>query len=272
MLLGILLIPVSGAAENADGIPKKELKAQQAADTFVDEMDDEGMDEAFDDEGFGDEFGSDETLNDVFDPLEGYNRFMTAVNDKLFDYVLDPIFIKGYNFIFPEPVRVSVNNFFNNLYFPVSLVNNLLQLKFQNALDETGRFIVNSTFGFAGLFDPAREGLGIEPHKEDLGQTLGYYGVGGGFHIVLPFFGPSNLRDFTGDLLDFYTNPIYFVEGRGYNLVRNTTESWGVAIYKEFNKISLYEKEYKQLRKDALDLYPFLRDAYEQNRNKLISE
>ncbi len=272
MLLGILLIPVSGAAENADGIPKKELKAQEAADTFVNEMDDEGMDEAFDDEGFGDEFGSDETLNDVFDPLEGYNRFMTAVNDKLFDYVLDPIFIKGYNFIFPEPVRVSVNNFFNNLYFPVSLVNNLLQLKFQNALDETGRFIVNSTFGFAGLFDPAREGLGIEPHKEDLGQTLGYYGVGGGFHIVLPFFGPSNLRDFTGDLLDFYTNPIYFVEGRGYNLVRNTTESWGVAIYKEFNKISLYEKEYKQLRKDALDLYPFLRDAYEQNRNKLISE
>jgi len=242
------------------------LATQSAANDAS--LDDE---DAFDDE-FADEFDENESLDDIFDPLESYNRFMTAFNDTLFDYVLDPIVLRGYNFIFPESVRVSINNFFNNLYYPVSLVNNLLQLKFEAAGIETGRFIVNSTFGFAGLFDPAREGLGLEPHKEDLGQTLGYYGVGSGFPIVLPFFGPSNLRDLTGDLLDFYVNPTYFVNGRSYNLVHNTTESWGVTVYKEFNKISLYAKEYKQLRKDALDLYPFMRDAYEQNRNKLISE
>ena len=164
-------------------------------------------------EGFADEFGDDPSKLTVYDPLEGYNRWMTGFNNTLYDYVLNPVF-KGYDFIFPEPIRVSINNVFNNLYYPVSLVNNLLQLKFENALDETGRFIVNTTFGFGGMFDPAYEGLGVEPHVEDLGQTLGYYGVGSGFPIVLPFFGITNLRDFSGDLLDFYANPIYYVDAR----------------------------------------------------------
>jgi phospholipid-binding lipoprotein MlaA len=226
-----------------------------------------GEDDAFDDSGFTDEFDN----KSVNDPLEGYNRWMTSFNETLFDYVLDPVF-KGYDFIFPEPVRVSINNVFNNLYYPVSLVNNLLQLKFENALSETGRFIVNSTFGFAGMFDTARDGLGIEPHVEDFGQTLGYYGVGGGFPIVLPFFGPTNLRDFSGDLLDFYVNPIYYVDARKYNIPNNTYQGWGLVTYKEFNRFSLYEKEYKQLRGEALDFYPLMRDAYEQNRDKLISE
>lgn len=220
-------------------------------------------------DSFEEEFGAEHS--EVYDPLEGYNRWMTSFNDTLFEYILVPVF-KGYDTVFPEPVRVSINNFFNNIYYPVSLVNNLLQLKFENALSETGRFIVNSTFGFLGFFDPARDGLGVEPHKEDLGQTLGYYGVGGGFHIVLPFFGPSNLRDLSGDLLDFYVNPIYYVEVREYNIVQNTYQGWALVTYKEFNELSLYEKEYQQIRKDAIDLYPFLRDAYEQNRDKLISE
>lgn len=222
-------------------------------------------------DAFDEEFGDAVTAEEVNDPLEGYNRWMTHFNNTLFDYVLDPIFT-GYDFILPEPVRVSVNNVFNNLYYPVSLVNNLLQLKFDHALSETGRFIVNSTFGFAGMFDPAWEGLGVEPHVEDFGQTLGYYGVGGGFPIVLPFFGPTNLRDLSGDLLDFYVNPIYYVEVREYNIAENTYQGWGLVTYKKFNKFSLYEEEYKQLRKEAVDFYPMVRDAYEQNRDKLISE
>lgn len=223
--------------------------------------------EAFGDD-FADEFGTDHV--EVYDPLEGYNRWMTSFNDSLFSYVLEPVFV-GYDAIFPEPIRVSVNNFFNNLYYPVSLVNNLLQLKIDAAYDETARFVVNTTLGFGGFFDPARA-VGLEPHTEDLGQTLGYYGVGGGFHIVLPFFGPTNLRDFSGDLLDFYVNPIYYVDVRGYNMVNNTYEGWALVGYKQLNKFSLYEAEYKELRNNAIDLYPLLRDAYEQNRDKDISE
>lgn len=227
--------------------------------------------EAFEDEGFDEEFGSFPTEKSINDPLEGFNRWMTGFNETLYDYVLRPVFV-GYDFIFPEPVRVSINNVFNNLYYPVSLVNNLLQLKFENALDETGRFIVNTTFGIGGMFDPARDALGVEPHVEDFGQTLGHYGVGGGFPIVLPFFGPTNLRDLGGDLLDFYVNPIYYVDVRKYNVPRNTYEGWGLVSYKEFNRFSLYEKEYNQIRTEAIDFYPLMRNAYEQNRDKLISE
>lgn len=267
----MILLIIFGFALWGDNLPSATALESQAVTQENTPAAQEGDSDAFLDEGFDDEFGDYPSKESANDPLEGYNRWMTRFNDTLFDYVLEPVY-KGYDFIFPEPVRVSINNFFNNLYYPVSLVNNLFQLKFENALDETGRFIVNSTFGFAGLFDPARDGLGIEPHVEDFGQTLGYYGVGGGPYIVLPFFGPSNLRDFGGDLLDFYVNPIYYVDVRKYNVVQNTYEGWGAVTYKEFNRLSLYEKEYKQIRKEAIDFYPLMRNAYEQNRNKLISE
>lgn len=242
----------------------------------------------FDDEfssDFGDDFEDDEDSDDfdegfdefdaapaIYDPLEGYNRFMTKVNDDLFMVVLDPIFITGYQAVVPEPARFSIRNFFDNLNYPISLANNLLQLKLEEAGTETLRFIVNSTIGVLGLFDPADDWLGLESHKEDFGQTLGYWGVGHGFHLVLPILGPSNLRDFSGDLLDFYVNPLYYVEGRNLNLTQNRYQGWGLYGYKEFNKMTLYNKEYKSVRKDALDLYPFLRDAYELRRNKTIKE
>lgn len=267
LLPGLLVWAFTGSstllAANEPAPAQEEAVEQYTEDAFADD--------GFEEEGFDDEFGDFPTEHSVNDPLEGYNRWMTDFNDALYDYLLDPVF-DGYDFIFPEPIRVSINNFFNNLYYPVSLVNNLLQLKFENALDETGRFIVNSTFGFAGLFDPARDALGVEPHKEDLGQTLGYYGVGSGPYIVLPFFGPTNLRDFSGDLLDFYVNPIYYVDVREYNIVQNTYQGWGLVTYKEFNRFSLYEEEYRQIRSEAIDFYPLMRNAYEQNRDKLISE
>ncbi|MGB6018399.1 MAG: VacJ family lipoprotein [Sulfurimonadaceae bacterium] len=228
------------------------------------------VDEEFDDNEFSDEFSAD-AAEELFDPLSGYNRVMTSFNDGLYVYVLDPVLFKGYNYI-PEQARVSVNNFFENLYYPVSVVNNIFQLKFKNTGTETLRFVVNSTLGVLGLFDPARSWFGFEPHQEDFGQTLGHYGVGGGFHIVLPFFGPTNLRDLSGDFIDFYVNPIYYVDVRKYNLVQNTYQGWAVITYKEFNNMSLYTKEYDNVRQDALDLYPFIRDLYEQNRQKQIEE
>ena len=231
---------------------------------------DDFEDEEFDNDEFSDEFSAD-IEEELFDPLSGYNRVMTSFNDNLYVYVLDPVLLKGYNYI-PEQARISVNNFFENLYYPVSVVNNIFQLKFKNTGTETLRFAVNSTLGVLGLFDPARSWFGFEPHQEDFGQTLGHYGVGGGFHIVLPFFGPTNLRDLSGDFIDFYVNPIYYVDVRKYNLVNNTYQGWAVITYKEFNNMSLYTKEYENVRQDALDLYPFMRDLYEQNRQKQIEE
>ncbi len=237
---------------------------------FTDDFEDEFAEEEFADDEFSDEFSADAD-EEIFDPLSGYNRVMTGFNDGLYVYVLDPVLFKGYNYI-PEPARVSVNNFFENIYYPVSVVNNILQLKIKNTGTETLRFLVNSTVGILGLFDPARSWFGLEPHQEDFGQTLGHYGVGSGFHIVLPFFGPTNLRDLSGDFIDFYVNPIYYVDVRKYNLVNNVYQGWGVITYKQFNKMSLHTKEYDNVRQDALDLYPFIRDLYEQNRQKEIEE
>ncbi len=240
--------------------------SESGDESFTDDFDDE----AFGDEEFSDEFST-ESDEELFDPLSGYNRVMTSFNDGLYVYVLDPVLFKGYNYI-PEPARVSVNNFFENLYYPVSVVNNILQLKVKHTATETLRFVVNSTLGVLGLFDPARSWFGLEPYQEDFGQTLGHYGVGGGFHIVLPFFGPTNLRDLSGDFIDFYVNPIYYVDVRKYNVVNNVYQGWAVVAYKQFNKMSIHTAEYENVRKDALDLYPFIRDLYEQNREKLIKE
>ncbi len=236
----------------------------------------EEPEEEFDDD-FGDDFDDfeeeeEELKDDTFDPLSGYNRFMTSFNKGLYTYFLNPVLIKPYKFILPKPVQVSINNFFFNLYYPVSAVNTVLQLKFKATATETGRFAINSTLGILGLFDPAEKWFGIEAHVEDFGQTLGHYGVGSGFHIVLPFFGPTNLRDLSGDFLDFYVNPIYYVDVRKYNLVQNTYQSWAVIGYKEFNDLAVFNKEYQSMLDDAVDLYLYQRETYEQNRIKDIEE
>jgi len=271
LIVGSLFtITPSLAAENIEQNSSSVVNQESMDTVSEDDTFDEFEEDEFGDDAFGDEF-SGEKEKEIFDPLSGYNRVMTSFNDGLYVYVLDPVLLKGYNYI-PEPVRVSVNNFFDNLNYPVSVVNNILQLKFKNTGTESLRFVINSTVGILGLFDPAQSWFGLEDHQEDFGQTLGYYGVGGGFHIVLPFFGPTNLRDLTGDFIDFYVNPIYYVDVRRYNIVRNTYQGWGLVTYKEFNKMSLYTKEYDNVRQDALDLYPFLRDLYEQSRQKKIEE
>jgi phospholipid-binding lipoprotein MlaA len=198
-----------------------------------------------------------------FDPLEKYNRFMTQVNDKLYVWVLKPV-AQGYSKIVNEPVRMAVSRFFKNLYFPVRLVNNILQLKFKRAGIETARFGLNSTLGFFGFFDTAKLNFNLDAYPEDFGQTLGYAGFGSGFHVVLPLLGPSNLRDVFGMIPDIFLNPVYYVD--------NTPAAIGISAGEKINTVSLNIEEYESFRKDALDLYPFLRNAYEKNRNKEIKD
>jgi phospholipid-binding lipoprotein MlaA len=242
---------------------QKEISANQ-------KIEDQITENEFGDE-FEDEFSEKET-NDTIDPLSGYNKVMTSFNDNVIIYGLSPI-AEAYATILPQPFRLGISNFVHNIQFPIRFTNNLLQGKFQNSSDELERFIVNSTIGLAGLMDPAKHYMNIHPHDEDFGQTLGYYGVGSGFHVVLPFIGPSNVRDILGITADAYLSPLVNVRGlENYKIPQNLGESIGIYTIHLINKTSLHLGEYQDLKKDAIELYPFLKDIYEQKRNSEIAE
>lgn len=224
-------------------------------------------------EGFEEEFSVQET-NNTIDPLSGYNRVMTSFNDVVMIYLINPI-AGAYAYVMPQPIRIGVSNAIDNIQFPIRFANNLLQGKFQNSSDELERFIINSTVGVAGLMDVATNHMTtpIPAHDEDFGQTLGHYGVGSGFHIVLPFFGPSNVRDVVGFVADGYTSPLVYIENlEKYKIPNNRDQSIGIITVDVINKTSLHLGEYESLKEDAIDLYPFFRDTYEQKRNSDIAE
>lgn len=199
----------------------------------------------------------------IFDPLSGYNRVMTQVNDRAYFWLLKPA-SQGYRTVMPELARLSVGNFFRNLLMPVNFTNNLLQLKPKRAITELARFVINTTIGVLGFGDPAAVSFGLQAYPEDFGQTLGYYGVGGGFHLVLPLLGPSNLRDSIGLVPDHYLDPVSYIN--------NPEEGLAIRTYKQINYTSLHIGEYESLKKDAVDFYTFLRDGYEQRRDQQIKE
>ena len=222
-----------------------------------------------------DDFDSEFTQNnqEIFDPLSGYNRFVTSFNDKVFINILNPV-SEGYAYIVHENIRIGISNFFENIMFPVRFSNNLLQLKFKNSSEELGRFLVNTLWGLGGFMDPATKELNMQAHKEDFGQTLGFYGIGDGFHVVLPFLGPSNLRDIVGIGADSYVSALSTTGDSDlrYKIPNNMVQQIGIKTFDVVNYNSLKLGQYESLKKDALDLYPFLRDIYTQARKKQIEE
>jgi len=229
------------------------------------------IDEEDDTDTFDDEY-TEEPAIAATDPLSGYNRIMTSFNDTLFIFLFNPI-SEGYAYVLPEAIRISLSHFVHNIQFPIRFTNNLLQGKFQNTSDEVERFIVNTTVGVGGLFDPATVYMQIPTHNEDFGQTLGYYGLGAGYHVVLPFLGPSNIRDIIGLTIDGYTSPlIYESELEKYKIPQDYLQSAGIYTLNVINKNALNLGAYESLKKDAIDLYPFLRDIYEQKRTADIAE
>jgi len=218
-----------------------------------------------------DDFEDEVAIKKVYDPFISYNRVVTSFNNTLIENVFQPV-NTGYMFITHVEVRNSIDNFFNNIYYPVHLINNILQGKVVGALTETGRFLINTTIGIFGLFDPAKSYFGMRPKKEDFGQTLGFYGVGPGPHIVIPIFGPSNLRDIVSIIPDAALSPIDYTS-RSWWTITNTVGGFvSVKFVDKFNKMSLQSEQYDQLKHDSVDLYPYLRDIYEQKRLKEIEE
>lgn len=198
----------------------------------------------------------------IADPLEPLNRAFYKFNDRLYFWVLKPA-AKGYKAVVPEPARVGVKNFFYNLAFPIRFVNCAFQGKVRGAADEFGRFMVNSIFGVAGFMDVIPKD--IKRYNEDLGQTFGVYGIGPGFYLVLPFLGPSTLRDGIGRVGDGFLNPVnYIVSDIPYNVA--------VRGYETVNDASLTLGDYEAFKRAALDPYIALRSAYYENRLSLIKD
>lgn len=197
---------------------------------------------------------------DSRDPWEGFNRSMYTFNTKLDNAVLKPA-AKGYRAITPDPVETGVTNFFANLEEIQMLVNNLLQLKPLDALSDTGRLVINTTLGIGGLFDVATP-MGLIKHEEDLGQTLGRWGVGNGPYLVLPFFGPSSPRDAFGLVGDYALDPIRQVED---NSTRN-----GLYVVKTVDTRAQLLAVGDIIDEAAFDPYIYVRDAWLQRRRSLI--
>ena len=198
----------------------------------------------------------------VPDPLEPFNRAMFTFNDRLYFWALKPV-AKGYRAIAPKPVRVGVRNFFLNLSAIIPIANCFLQGKLDSGGEELGRFFINTIFGIGGFMDIASD-VGYPAHDEELGQTFGVWGIGPGFYLTLPFFGPSTLRDFGGWVGGLYINPLNEYLPLEVNL--------SLRAYNMVNDASLRIGDYEALKAAALDPYVALRDAYYQNRLKKIKE
>jgi len=208
--------------------------------------------------------GSDDTSQDVIaDPLEPINRFFFEFNDKLYFWLLKPL-ATGYKAVTPQIIRVSIKDFFYNLAFPIRFVNCFLQGKFEAMGHELTRFMLNTTLGFAGFFDPATVALKLPKHDEDFGQTLGLYGFGTGFYLHFPVLGPSSLRGSFGLAGDYFLDPVSYVDP--------SRDQYAIRAGEGFNRTSLRLGDYEDLKKSALDPYIAVRNAYIQYRKKKIEE
>ena len=201
--------------------------------------------------------------DEIYDPFETINRAIFSFNNTADRIILEPV-AKGYKKL-PSPLQSGISNFLSNLRTPLVVVNQILQGQGENAIQSSGRFVVNSTVGVFGLFDVA-EKIGLEEKEEDFGQTLATWGVGDGFYIVLPLFGPSNIRDASGMALTMITDPI-----NAYAVTEG--EGWLVPMRTAANAVDQRSKiidEVNALRDNSVDYYAAVRSSYYQNRKAAI--
>lgn len=252
-ILGIFFLGVSWA----QGLPV-------AAGSGFPEKPEAGI-AAFAQSGAGEKLppGKEAEAVEIPDPLEPWNRAVFTFNDTFYFWVFKP-FATGYNAVIPEDFRICFRNAFNNAVMPVRFLNNVFQLKFENAGIELARFLINSTIGFGGLVDAA-DYINLKPREEDFGQTLGWYGLDHGFYFVWPFLGASSARDTVGMAADSFLNPVnWLLPGAEWVFAASAT--------RYTNEQSLRLGEYEDLIKAALDPYEAVKDAYAQYRKKQVAK
>jgi phospholipid-binding lipoprotein MlaA len=189
------------------------------------------------------------------DPWESWNRGVYKFNDKLDRAIAKPV-AKGYVRVVPHPIRVGVSNFLSNLTTPRVMINDALQGKIKAAGNDLGRFVLNTTVGLAGIFDPASS-AGLDRNDEDFGQTLGHWGVHAGPFVELPLLGPSDCRDAPARVVDSYSNP--------WSYIHNLYIRYGIWLpYLVDARASLLPLD--DTIQHAFDPYAFVRDAYLSRR------
>jgi len=189
------------------------------------------------------------------DPLESRNRSIYTFNENLDKAILEPS-AEVYDYITPNMLQKGFNNFFYNVNYPITIVNQLLQGNIEEALQDTLRFTINSSIGVFGLFDPASS-MGLPQHDEDFGQTLAVWGVKEGPYLMLPFFGPKTLRSLTGDFTDVLFNPLLNINDTNLKMKVNL-----INIFQDRSDLSALEEELD----NSFDPYQLIKDSYTQNR------
>ena len=202
--------------------------------------------------------------------FEKTSRAIFKFNMALDDIVLEPL-AKGYNRL-PSPIKKGTSNFTSNIGTLLSIPNNILQGNFEQLGHSVGSFAINSTVGILGFLNPAQK-LGLKPHKEDVGQTLGSYGVGTGCYFVLPVFGPTTVRDSFGMLADTFVDPFAHVTIRENELFGASGNSLDYYSIKGTSAIDFRadnDQNFESLEKNSLDLYSSLKSIYLQDRENKI--
>ena len=202
--------------------------------------------------------------------FEGVSRSVFKFNMAFDTAVLEPI-AKGYNKL-PEPIKNGTSNFTSNVATLLSIPNSLLQGNIKQVGHSTGSFLINSTIGILGVLNPA-EKMGLKPHKEDVGQTLGTYGVGPGCYLVLPILGPSTARDSFGLLADTFVDPFAHVTIRENELLGisgNDLDYFSVKGVTAVDFRADNDQNFESLEKNSLDLYSSLKSVYLQSRENKI--
>ena len=206
----------------------------------------------------------------VYDPFENVNRIIFEFNDFVFSNALQPL-VDAYTAITTDAVEEGASNFFHNLRYPVRLVSNILQCRFKGAWIETGRFAINSTVGIVGILTPADDCVSFGPiESEDVGQVLGAWGIGEGPYLVLPFFGPSNLRDLAGLVGDRAINPIK----EPFSMIDDWDWEWQLATSATdyISRRPQIVERYKQLKGSSIDPYSSSKNGYTQYRRGSLAE
>ena len=202
--------------------------------------------------------------------FENTSRAVFKFNMALDDIVLEPV-AKGYNKL-PSPIKKGTSNFTSNIGTLWSIPNNILQGNFKQLGHSVGSFTINSTVGILGFLNPA-EKLGLKPHKEDVGQTLGSYGISSGCYFVLPIFGPTTVRDSIGMLADSFVDPFAHVTLRENELLGASGNALDYYSIKGTSAVDFRadnDKNFESLEKNSLDLYSSLKSIYLQDRENKI--
>jgi phospholipid-binding lipoprotein MlaA len=241
LALGLALAAPAGARSEEAAAPSQEPSAGVSAEDMLLELESGAADH---------------------DPLEPSNRVVFGANEAVYQYLFDPL-ADVYGFLLPKPVRRAVLRFFDNLGEPAVCLNELLQLNPVGAGRTSARFAINTTVGVGGLFDPARR-VGLPRNRTDFGETLGVYGVGQGWYLVVPLLGPSSVRDLVGDVVNGFFHPQnYFLAYAPQALL---------ATGGGFSRYEAAREELDALRDSSVDFYTAMRGAYLMHRAAEVRE